>query len=254
MYDIYICDDDEFFVKRIKILFESVISDTSNYSFHTYTNLSIFLKDVKKAPKIDILFMDIQFPDAKGLSGYDAAEIFRKNFSNAILIFCSGVYDITPDTLFYTPFRYIKKENSDDKIAFTLSETITHLEERLPELDILVYQGAVSINLPVNDITYIARNRGQCLVFLSECGKKKYNTDHFVSKQSLPELQNILCPYHFSLPHNSYLVNLRYVWKSTYSEVILTDQTSLSISRSKIKQFRDDLLVYTTEKYHKHGL
>lgn len=249
MYDIYLCDDDEFFCKRIHHLLESVLPDPSDYCFRTYTNLSQFLKDVKKIPIIDILLMDIQFPNEKKNNGYTAAEIFRKYFSNALLIFCSGVYDITPDVLFHTPFRYIKKEMSDDKIIQTLSETVQHLREQQPALNLLVYQGRNSINLSIDDITYIARNRGYCMVHLSEYAREKYHTDCLVSKQSLPELQALLSSYHFSLPHNSYLVNLKYVWKSNYNILILSDETELNISRSKIKKFKEDILEFSTQKY-----
>ena len=254
MYDIFICDDDEFFCVRIRKLFNSSVPNPADYTFHSYTNISLFLNDIKEIPKIDILFLDIQFPESANLDGYDAAEIFRKYFSNAILVFCSGVYDITPDALFHTPFRYIKKENSDDMISQTISETVNHLEERLPEMNLLVYKGKESISLPINDITYIARNRGYCNVFLSEQARKKYGTDFFVSKQPLPELQDILYPYHFLVPHNSYLVNLKYVWKFNYSVLTLSDTTELNISRSKIKTFKNDITRYSTEKYRMQHL
>lgn len=249
MYDIYVCDDDEYFCKRINRLLASVIPDPSDYCIHTYTDVNFFLKDMKKLPKIDVLLLDIQFPNSNTINGYTAAEMFRKYFSNSLLIFCSGIYDITPDVLLHTPFRYIKKELSDDKIANTLSETIQFLKTRQPDLDLLVYQGRNSINLPIDDITYIARNRGYCNVFLTKDACKKYNASHLVSKQSLPELQDLLSPYHFSLPHNSYLVNLKHIWKSNYNIITLSDETELNISRSKIKQFKTDILEYSTEKY-----
>ncbi len=254
MYDIYLCDDDVFFIKRIKDLLGSVIENGSDYSFHTYTDLPVFLNDVRHIPKIDILLMDIQFPNSNDINGYDAAETFRQYFSNAILIFCSGVYDITPEVLFHTPFRYIKKELPDTEIAKILHETLQHLKERRPELDLLVYQGGEMIHLPVNDITYIARQRGYCDVFLSEYAQEKYYTDRLTVRQSLQELQHILSPYHFSLPHNSYLVNLKYVWKSNYNVITLLDKTELNIARSKVKKFREDILEYSTEKYRNQRL
>ena len=249
MYDIFLCDDDEFWIKHVRTLFDSVISDDDSYIFHSYTDISSFIQDMGKISKIDILLMDIQFPNNEDINGYDAAEIFRKHFSNAILIFCSGVYDITPKSLFHTPYRYIKKDMSDEEIIHMLSDTIRHLKERKPELCLPVYQGKDFISLSVDDITYIARNRGYCNVFLSEYAREKYNTDHMTARQSLSELQALLIPYHFSLPHNSYLVNLRYVWKSNYTTVVLQDKTELNISRSKVKKFREDILEYSTEKY-----
>jgi DNA-binding LytR/AlgR family response regulator len=138
---------------------------------------------------------------------------------------------------------------SDEEIIRMLSDTVRHLKERKPELCLPVYQGKDFISLSVDDITYIARNRGYCNVFLSEYAREKYNTDHMTARQSLSELQTLLIPYHFSLPHNSYLVNLRYVWKSNYTTVVLQDKTELNISRSKVKKFREDILEYSTEKY-----
>lgn len=110
------------------------------------------------------------------------------------------------------------------------------------------------IHLPVNDITYIARQRGYCDVFLSEYAQEKYYIDRLTVRQSLQELQDILSPYHFSLPHNSYLVNLKYVWKSNYNVITLLDKTELNIARSKVKKFREDILEYSTEKYRNQRL
>lgn len=79
--------------------------------------------------------------------------------------------------------------------------------------------------------------------------RRKYMIPPFengiMSKEKLGSLYKRLKNYGFAYPHNSYLVNLQYVERVRGgTEVVLSDGTSLSISRSKAKVFFQQLSEY----------
>jgi len=246
--EIYICDDDTYFIGMINQLL-AAIPAALDYLLHSYTDPERFLKDLEQTARIDILLMDIQFPGDSSANGYQIAEVFRKRFPDSVLLFCSGVYDITPDTLTYTPFRYIKKNSARDKILQTLQEAVDHAKDRRDEPELLAYRNMSVINLSLDDITYISRKRGVCNVYLTAEAGRRYGTDHLTAKQPLSHYAAELQSHHFVQPHNSYLVNLRYVWKADHNTLILRDETVLSIARSKADSFKRAVIEYSSRKY-----
>lgn len=94
------------------------------------------------------------------------------------------------------------------------------------------------IKVRARDILYIENTKHGSVVY----AQKKCMTPPFengiISKEKLSHLYRRLSGYGFAYSHNSYLVNLQYVERvKKGKELLLTDGTRLSISRSRAKSF-----------------
>lgn len=97
-----------------------------------------------------------------------------------------------------------------------------------------IKQGSKYININLNNIQYIESNGDYCIF---KCIDKQYNV-----KATMKSLETKLANYDFVRIHNKHIVNLLYV-KSIDVDVLYIDSKYLSISRDKIKSFKNKIIV-----------
>ena len=79
---------------------------------------------------------------------------------------------------------------------------------------------------------------------------RKYVEGNIIVPQNFKQLKKELPAGEFSMPHNSYIVNLKYVdWADIKDEVVYISGSRLSISRSKKDSFFLDFTKYSEKKY-----
>lgn len=105
------------------------------------------------------------------------------------------------------------------------------------------------IQLHPDDITYIENCKAGSIIHL--CRDRIDDFRYQINtKRKLADLYKELKDYQFEYAHNSYLVNLKYVTKLFSKGYIqLNDGTELNVSRSKMQNFRNSLVVLLSKKY-----
>lgn len=228
MYKVAICDDEESYRKKIKnyLLKEESIQD----------NIEIFeyIKGQELLDNIGIyhnmIILNIQLVD---INGNPIANTIRNENKNAVLVFCANYDKLTPDTLKFQPFRYIKKNSSncilEKDISLIVNEMLkkTHIN-MLP----IIGDGYVR-KIPIDDILYIEIKRRGSRVYVYE----NRGIRIWLSKQSLDEMYELTRDFWFEYAHCSYIVNLDNVTRIDKSVVCLKGKITLNVSRSKKKQF-----------------
>lgn len=173
----------------------------------------------------------------------------EKNFQG-VLVQCSGVYNPTPETIVISPYRYLLKQDPREKTLAVINEIF---EEADKQNKCFALEGCFrreKIMVKTSDIVYFTRHRGGSKVHMLADKMDRFSNGVVYVSETLESLKEKLGSLDFAMPHNSYLVNLRYIrdYDVKLGRIDLNDQT-LFISRSKKKEFMERMMRYMRMKY-----
>lgn len=246
MYHIAICDDDQIFIQYIKKIILSSGLEEGAVKFYEFYSGEELINSLHVNIEYDLLVLDIQMGK---MDGNETAKLYRKKYSNTILVFCSGKVLPTVKSFEVTPFRYLLKHYSDSRMLREMEAVIEKLKCTKIEPFIIGNYNYNFIRLNLNEILYIAVSKHGSKIFINP-NHIHYEFEKYVKcKEKVKELYPTLKNYGFIYAHNSYLVNLQYIKRKTMTELELVDGTILSIARSKEKELRKALAEYLSLKY-----
>lgn len=246
MYYIAICDDQSNFIKYMeKMLLKSGLKK-EEVTFYEYSSGEELIHSLEWCENVDLLILDMQM---KKLDGHKTAGYFRKQFPSSVIVFCSGVCLPTVESFETTPFRYLLKEYTDERMLRELKVIIQEVKNKLIEPVIIGTRNYNVVKLKLEEILYISIDRNGSNIHVNSKNIKYEFENHITSKKKLPELYLMLKDYGFEYAHNSYIVNLNHIKRKTIKELELSDGTVLSIARSKEKNLRTSFARYKAQKY-----
>lgn len=245
MYRIVICDDDREYIEELKEMILESNGDKRDICFEEYLSGLDLLKKI--TDEASVLFLDIQMD---GLDGNETAKLLREKNFQGVLAQCSGVYNPTPETIVISPYRYLLKQDPREKTLAVIDEI---LEEADKQNQCFALEGCFrreKIMVKTSDILYFTRHRGGSKVHMIADKMERFTNGVIHISETLEKLEDKLNPFDFAMPHNSYLINLRYVqdYDIKQGTIDLNDQT-LFISRSKKKRFMERMMRYMRMKY-----
>lgn len=237
MYHIGICDDDPVYIKYIKRLFCDACREIE---FYEYLSGEELVRDMQLREAYDLLIVDIQLT---GMDGNETAKEFRKQFSNTLLVFCSGVFKPTVESFETTPYRYWLKEYTEEQMEKEIKEILCKMEKSKVMPYIMGKKDNRLMRLSPKQISYIA---------IAKKGTVLYNgnsKERYTSSKKLPEFYEQLKDFGFVYAHNSYIVNLEYVAVVGPKELEFVNGEKLTISRARSKEFKRAFAVSLAQKY-----
>ena len=242
MYHIAICDDDIVFIRYIKRLFLENGKLGEAINFYEYLSGEELIRDMRKQEKYDLLILDIRF---EGMDGNAVAKVFRKQFPDTVLVFCSGVSLPTVESFETAPYRYWLKEYTEERLKKELDIVIRKMKENQIPPFIMGKKGNLMVRLHVGNVEYIE---------ISKRGSKLYCTvdgteEVFTSDKKVSEFYDLLKEFGFAYAHNSYIVNLDYVAAVSTTDLELINGQRLSVSRSRAKEFKKAFAWKLAQKY-----
>ena len=246
MYYIAICDDDSNFIKYMESMLLKSGLQGEQVFFFEYNSGEDLIDSINTCGKIDLLILDIQM---KKLDGNGTARLFRNQFPSSVMVFCSGVYLPTVESFETTPFRYLLKEYTDQRMIRELKAIVQEVKNKTIEPVVIGTWNYNMIKLKLEEILYISIARNGSNIYINPKIIKYEFENRITSKKKLPELYSILKNYGFEYAHNSYIVNLNHIKRKTTKELELSDGTVLSIARSKEKQLRVAFAKCNAHKY-----
>lgn len=246
MYSIVLCDDDDNFIKYMKRMLLKSGLEEDRVTFLEYNSGEEMVKSLESCEKIDLLILDMQM---KKLGGNETAKLFRSQFPSSVIVFCSGVCLPTVESFETTPFRYLLKEYTDERMEHELRTIVQEVKNKLVEPTVLGTWKYNAVKLKLDEILYISIARHGSNIFVDPKIIKFEFENRITSKKKLSELYSALKEYGFEYAHNSYIVNLNHIKRKTTKELELSDGTILSIARSKEKDLRVAFAKYKARKY-----
>jgi len=220
--NIIICDDEE---KERSIIKQYINSFDANNTVIEFESAVLLLNYINEGKHCDILFLDVQMPN---IDGWNAAKQL-KNINAKIFII---MITIKSDYIYNSFDRvnwFVEKPVTESRIH----QILNNAYEKLHPVFIEFYINNTPVILFINEITYIEVNGNY--VYINTLNKK------YKIRESL---KNIIKKHNFSnfiSTHQSFLVNLDHYKTVMESQVILTNDVKIPLSRNKNKQFYDAL-------------
>lgn len=247
MYNIAICDDDRNFIQYLEEKICQCGLGRNDITYYEFLSGEEFVSEMEKMQTCDLLILDMQM---EKMDGHATAKHFRIMYPDSILVFCSGVFSPTDESFKTTPYRYLQKNYSDEKMLHELEEIVKKMINTKFVPYITGKNHYNLIKLKPNDILYIENYKRGSQIHVCEETKDYSFENKITTKMKLAELYGKLKEYGFEYAHNSYIVNMKYVVKLNSNGFLkLVNGCELNVSRSKLPLFRQALADFMGNKY-----
>lgn len=245
MINIAICDDDARYIRYIKQKLKEAGLSEREAVFYEYMAGSELLNAFPEI-ELDLLILDIQMI---GMNGNEVAQKFREKYINTILVFCSGVYNPTPESFKVSPYRYLLKQYTDEKMLLELREIVDFVKKKKEVPSISVHYFSNTVELKPEEILYISIAKRGSRVCVCPNVTRLECEERFISNYSVKQLYEVLKDYDFAYAHNSYIVNMKHVKSKTLNDLEMINGDILTISRARRKEFHKRMADYFESKY-----
>ncbi len=230
---IAICDDNEIFRQELREYLEEY-KDEKNICMELceYSNGNDLLQaDIKH----DIIFLDYRM---EGENGLDIAKQIRMRDKKCGLVFVTAFPQFVFDSFEVQPFRFIVKPADKEKVFEAVESYVRQMKNNRP---VSMIEDGKHITVMADDIVYIEAKGKKCRI---------------VTKNSVYNISNTLSSLSSELPesnfyriHRSHIINFKNVKTIRGNAVTMTDDSVLSVSRSKIREFRMHYFDYVKDNY-----
>jgi len=226
---IYICDDDIRFLEIASFEIERIAKEKGQEcNILKFSNAKELLERYRKVPS-DIVFLDIEMPD---MTGFDAAAELRISNKAVDIVFLTSYDDKVYQSYEYHPFWFVRKSHMND-----LNVVISRFLDKIGFQNQSTYFFDFQVNdnkcirLDINRVVYIeAKNHYISIV--------DDNKEEQMIRCKMIDAEKQLDSLHFVRVQNSVIVNLRFVSKVIYKEVIMKNGIKINIGRDRVKKVK----------------
>lgn len=246
MISVAICDDNIIFLERLRTEIKKALTRYKiPHSIKIFSSGAEFLEQHGKAP-FDTVFLDIKMPD---INGFQVAEKLRHSSEKALIIFVTTEDTLVYDSFGFQPFDFIPKlppeslnvPEGKDFMSLRIDNVIKRISHRLTAAEKICLEMPYGEKLlvPLEDILSV-KTAGNYV----EYTVKEHNPIRV--RKKLDEAMEELDPKLFVRLHKSYAVNMGFIKKINYSELVVTlkDGSLLTVSRPRKKEVEAVYLEY----------
>ena len=181
----------------------------------------------------DIILLDIQM---KHMDGMSAAEEIRKMDEDVIFIFITSTVQFAVQGYMVSALGYVLKPVPYIAFSQLLTKAIKQLVQKTEKSYLTIDVEGGRMRIDIGKVLYLESQKHNILIHTED--------DNYLSPGPLKRFEELLTPKGFSKCHNSYLVNLKYVTGIVQNNALLTKGIEIPISRTRKKEFLDDLTDY----------
>ena len=183
----------------------------------------------------DVIFLDISM---KGQNGMELARQIREKEEDVILVFVTSDASYVFDGYEVGAYRYLMKPVEERKLREIL-DYVRAQNATEEENYILVKKGSQSVRVSLRDVLYIEAQKHYVNLYLENAEPM---TVKVVFAELLQEIQEKSDT--FLTTHRSYAVNIDKVVRIGRTECILSDGSSIPVSRSFYKAVNEAFIGY----------
>lgn len=219
---ILICDDDQ---EALDIL-NTHIQEYMRNRFINFTVVSTTnpMEILNGNDSFDLAFLDIQM---EGIDGIALAKELKQRNGKLALFFVTN-YDVYQDSAMdMQALRFFSKPINVKRLHAGLDKAMEYIDGAY--VDVYLYGENAQIRILVDDIMYLTRENRKVWMYTK-------NTSYPL-REGFDSWCQKLPPLFFYQVHKSFYVNLHYVQKYAYTELVLNDGTQIPIAPRRQAEF-----------------
>lgn len=232
MFHVAICDDNSIFLSDFKNKVDLVLkNENMTFEIDCFSNISDFIQETKNGSKYQLLFLDIEFPNAtaNGINGADYVRNYLYD-SNTHIVFISGYPKHAMRLFDFQPLQFLIKPINQDKLAATIKKSIDlwncnnstfHFVSNRQDMAVKIYH-----------ILYI-ESYGRRKILHCTTGKT------YTFNGSFTTICSQLEQYDFFSPHKSYIVNYPKVAIWQKETIIMENGDIIPIGHTRQKKVQE---------------
>lgn len=222
---IAICDDNIYDIETLKT---NIRKHSSGHRIHTFLSVKPFLRRVYGGEQFDMVFLDVQMPDADGWEiALELKRRMQKLFIAMVTIHGEYIYDCFGRVDWFAP-----KPISKERVWIILDNA----DEKLFPPEISFKSGKMLVKLTAAEIIYFESQRNIIFIHTLE--------QEYKERSSLKQLKEKILPYHqFIQVHSSFIINMDYYDHLDRNYIILKNHEAIKLSRT----FRSNFLTALAE-------
>lgn len=233
---IAICDDEKLFLDKLKNLLKTYCPNNSNLEIFEFNTGESFLKTFQ-AQKYDIVILDIEMEDkTKGLY---VAEQIRKVDNSVIIVFITSHSEFATEGYEINAFRYILKQQPENIYQRQFNSIFNEYQQTHKTLSIKTKDSLHMIL--INDIVYFEVFKKIIVVHTLK--------EKFEFQGTLKDIMNNPDLLTFIQTHKSYYVNMEYIKDIKKTDIFLSTNDKIPLSRSLKQTVIDKFLNFVTVRY-----
>lgn len=250
MYHVAICDDSEADRLALKELLLKNDICVSEVIFHEYASGNKLIEAMEMV-QFSLIFLDMQMD---GISGNEAACLIRERDNKVVLVFVTGSVDPASDVFRVTPYRYLVKTTPEEELETDIKSIFAKMisTESIPRIRATVDKQIILIH--PDDILYIEKFKRKSRIHITKSAIIEYQLEKkgdVLSEIKLVDIYEHLKGYGFGCPHDSYIINFKYVKNLTKDYILLEGVLAkFTITRSKMKEFGNQKTYFLLGKYN----
>ncbi len=240
MLEIAVCDDEEYFLQEIKVILQGYLNDKGvMYNIDTFKSGEEFLSLGIELLKYKIVFLDISMNDINGIA---VAKKIREINNQMYIVFVTAYATYAFDGYKVEAIRYILKNNQclQENIFECMDVILYKMKYTVQKKTFNFNEGTTSVSL---DYLLYIESRLHKLYFYVIEDKVKIYTLYGTLNQLEKEFENT----EFLRIHQSYFVNMKHIVKMNKYKAFLTNDTILSIPRTRYKDVEKAFIEYKGE-------
>ena len=236
MIRIAVCDDEVIFAEKVKKIVDKYCTKRQiPFQIDLYQSGKEFIADHVKMMEYHIVFLDINMEEIDGL---EAARELRKLCRETYVIFVTAFINYTLEGYKVDAIRYLLKtdKNFEQSMYEGLDAVFQKMQYKPSIREFAFQEGTRKIAL--EKIIYIESNLHKltfCIIEDEIVQYTMYETLNHISGMFSGDFVRI---------HQSYLVNLRYIRKIVGNDLLLLNNLTLPVARSKLKEVRQKVAIY----------
>jgi DNA-binding LytR/AlgR family response regulator len=236
MIRIALCDDNEDKGRWIDAFVEAQMKNRGvAYEKQLFCGSKNLLYEIQDGTWYDAFLLDIDMPE---LDGFQLTEEIRKYLPDAMVIFITDYEKYVYESFRVQPFRFIPKAHLEEMLPNALSDMLAVLEKQDGKFYHVGNRDGMD-SFPVKSILYIWH-----------MGKYTYleRSDGKTAKvrKTLKQVYEELPAEDFVWIAKGCICNLMQIRKISEGSVVLTNGTTLPISRDKLTEVKNELRQYWT--------
>jgi len=217
MINVVICDDEQSEINYLTGLVQkwAAMKEVA-VRISDFSSAESFLFAYEDDKAVDILLLDIQMGEIDGVA---LAKEVRAENKEVQIIFVTGYMEYISDGYDVEALHYLLKPVTEEKLSEILDRALDKLARNERALHISF--GGESVRIPMYEIRFLEVRHNYVTIFANE---------EYMVKKTLGEIEKELDDRFFRTGR-SFIINLKYIRKTTKTDVHLSDGRIIPLSR-----------------------